>query len=88
MWGRMKVRGLNDAKARELCKLDGGRISTVKQADEQTDDLQGFPRTLGEVAASNELLESIVFERRVPPCTGYDKDYEEVERAYSDKPGY
>lgn len=73
MWGRMKVRGLLAAKEKQ---------------DEQTDDLQGFPRILGEVAASNELLETIVFERRVPPCTGYDKDYEDVERVYSDKPGY
>lgn len=73
MWGRMKVRGLLAAK---------------EEQDEQTDDLGGFPRTLGAHAAANGLLETIVFERRVPPCTGYDRDYEEVERVYDDKPGY
>lgn len=83
MLGRMKVRGMQAA-----IESRNGRLQAT---DEQTDDLQGFPRTLGDHAAVNGLNETAVFAKRAnkyPPCTGYDKDYEEVERVYDDKPGY
>jgi hypothetical protein len=38
--------------------------------DEQTDDNPGVPR-----------LEGTITDLRIPPCTGYESDYERIERA-------
>lgn len=46
--------------------------------DEQTDDLQGVPASKL-VEAIDRRAVVIPHEPRMPPCTGYDSDYEREE---------
>lgn len=50
--------------------------------DEQTDDLQGFPNVDRiEFTFVGHPLPAPV---KIPPCTGYEADYERVEQAERD----